>query len=270
MDDSTLEQQRQASRAMWADGHYPTVAEHLRPAAQRLVDTAGVADGDRVLDVGTGSGAVALAAARRGAEVLGIDQIDTWFDEARAQADVEGLRIDLQVADATDLPVAAGTFDVVLSSFAHIFVPRHDVVAGAMARACRVGGTVGCTAWAHEDDGHSGAFAIVERYLGADDGPSNSDWGDSSYLRDRFVPHGVDMTVQRHAVSWRFPSPQAHEDFLLTASGPYRMTREALEASGVWEQAWAEIRALDRQANEADDGTFAMEQAYLLAVGRRR
>jgi SAM-dependent methyltransferase len=174
------------------------------------------------------------------------------------------------VADAEDLPAPDGAFDAVLSSFAHIFAPRHDVVAAEMARVCRPGGVVACNAWAHGGDSdNTGAFAVIERYLGVDDGPSHSAWGDPAYLCGRFAAHGVDMTVERRAIHWRFPSLRAHEEFLLTASGPYRKTREALEARGVWDQAWAEIRELDRRANQADDGTFAMDQAYLLAVGHR-
>lgn len=272
---------------MWADGHYPTVAQHLLPAVEQLVESAGIARGDRVLDVGTGAGAVAVAAARRGAEVVGIDQIDTWFDEARAVVRDESLPIELLVADAEDLPAADGAFDVVVSNFAHIFAPRHDVVAAEMARVCRPGGVVACTAWAHDDDNpHSGAFDIVQRYLGADEGgddrgepgggdhesgdpPSNADWGNPAYLRDRFAFHGVDMTVERHVIEWRFPSLEAHEEFILTASGPYRRLRETLRAKGVWELAWAEVRELDRRSNEAEDGSYAMDQEYLLAVGHR-
>lgn len=279
MDRAQLDQHRRDSRAMWADGHYPTVAQHLLQAVEQLVESAGIAAGDRVLDVGTGSGAVAVAAARRGAQVVGIDQIDTWFDVARAVVRDDSLQVELLIADAEDLPMADDAFDVVVSNFAHIFAPRHDVVAGEMARVCRPGGVVACTAWAHDDNPHRGAFDIVQRYLGSEDGqgeagpgddPSNADWGDPAYLRDRFASHDVDMTVERHVIEWRFPSLEAHEDLILTASGPYRRLREALEAKGVWDRAWAEIRELDRRSNKADDGTYAMDQEYLLAVGHRR
>lgn len=95
-----------------------------------------------------------------------------------------------------------------LSGFAHIFAPRHDVVTSEMVRVCRPGGVVACTVW-------------------------------------------------------------AHEEFVLRAPGPYRATRDVLQAKGVWEQAWAEVREVDRRANTATDGTYAMDQEYLVAVGRR-
>jgi SAM-dependent methyltransferase len=270
MDTADLERRRTESRAMWSAGHYPTVAAHLQPAAARLVDAAGVGAGDRVLDVGTGSGGVALQAVRRGAVVTGIDQVGTWFDVARRSARRADVDLDLVVGDAEDLPVADMAFDVVLSGFAHIFAPRHEVVAAEMARVCRSGGTVACTSWAHDtDDDGFGAFDVVARYLGVDDGPDGTDWGDPAYLRARFAEHGVAMAVDRHVIAWRFPSLDAWEDFVLTASGSYQRTREALQAKGVWEQAWGEIREITRRGNQATDGTHAVDEEYLVAVGRR-
>lgn len=264
-----LERRRTESRAMWSAGHYPMISAHLQPAAARLVEAAGVGAGDRVLDVGTGAGGVALQAARRGAVVTGIDHIDTWFDVARESARRADVGLDLIVGDAEALPAADMAFDVVLSGFAHIFAPRHEVAAAEMARVCRSGGTVACTAWAHDtDDDAFGAFHVVARYLGDDDGPDSTDWGDPAYLSARFAEHGVEMAVDRQVIAWRFPSLDAWEDFVLTASGPYQRTREALQAKGVWEQAWDEIREVTRRGNQATDGTYALDQEYLVAVGR--
>lgn len=274
MDEQELEAVRAGSRAMWSAGHYPTVAERLRPVAQSLVEQAGIAAGDRVLDVGTGSGSVAIAAAVRGAAVTGIDHVDTWFPVARASAAQSGVTVDLVVADAEDLPYADASYDVVASNFAHMFAPRHGVVAGEMARVCRPGGTVAFTVWAAEEAPQvAGAFAIIRRALGAEeDGDGRgtpADWGRPAYAIEQFAAHGVDLTLERHVLRWEFASEDALSEFLLTASGPYIKAREALEAKGRWDEVWAEVRALNRNANLATDGTYAMEQEYLLAIGSR-
>lgn len=272
MDDEELGRRRAGSRDMWSTGHYPTVAERLQPVAHLLVAQVGIAAGDRVLDVGTGSGAVAVAAATHGATVTGIDQIDTWFPAARESAAQAGVTVDLAVADAEDLPYADATYDIVMSNFAHIFAPRHDVVAGEMARVCRPGGTVAFTAWADEPGEGSDAFAIIGRALGdhGDDSGGPRDWGRPAHAIGQFAAHGVDLTLERHVLRWEFPSDDALAEFLLTASGPYIRAREALEAIGRWDEVWAEVRASDRDANLATDGTYATEQGYLLAVGTRR
>jgi SAM-dependent methyltransferase len=272
MDEQQLAAVREGSRAMWAAGHYPTVAERLWPVAEALVAQAGVTVGDRVLDVGTGSGSVAVAAAARGATVTGIDHVDTWFPFAYAAADAAGVSVDLELADAEDLPYPDAVYDVVVSNFAHIFAPRHDVVAAEMARVCRPGGTVAFTVWAElEPGGRPDAFAIIREALG-DDGHANAtarDWGAPGYAAERFAAHGVELALQRHTLRWEFPSEDAHARFLLTASGPLIKAREALEAMGRWDEVWARVRESSSHANLATDGTYVMEQHYLLAVGTR-
>ena len=57
---------RAAVRAEWSDGDYPSVGERLRPAAEALLGPAAPLDGAELLDVATGTGNVALAAARPG------------------------------------------------------------------------------------------------------------------------------------------------------------------------------------------------------------
>ncbi len=123
MDEQELEAVRAGSRAMWSAGHHPTVAERLRPVAQLLVEQAGITAGDRVFDIGTGSGSVAIAAAVRGAAVTGIDHVDTWFPVVRASAAQSGVTVDLVVADAEDLPYADADYDVVASLRAHVHAP---------------------------------------------------------------------------------------------------------------------------------------------------
>lgn len=270
MDDEQLEQVRAASRDMWATGHYPTVAERLRPVADLLVARAGIGPGDRVLDVGTGSGSVAVAAARRGAEVTGVDHIDTWFPDAHRLAADAGVTLALDVGDAEELPYPDAAFDVVVSNFALVFAPRHEVAAGEVARVCRPGGTVAFTAWA--DDGRqTRAFAIIARELGSDYRPGGSpeQWGRPDHTIATFAAHGVDLTLERGVLHSQFASEDDLAEFLLTASGPYIKARQSLEATGRWDEVWARVRAANRDANVATDGTYATEQHYLVAIGTR-
>jgi SAM-dependent methyltransferase len=262
---------------MWATGHYPSVAERLAPAATRLVAAAGVAPGDLVLDVGTGSGSVAIAAARAGAWAVGLDHTDAWFPTLRASADDGGVQVALVVADAEDQPWRSGAFDVVLSSFAHIFAPDHEAVAGQLARACRPGGTVAFTAWERRAGTAVTPFEIVNRELlaigigpGAAGAASPQAWGDPDHIAACFAGTGVRLAVEREAVRWTFPSEEAFSEFLVTASGPYIMAREALRAAGRWDAVWAEVREANRRWNLAIDGSFAIELPYVVAVGRRR
>ena len=84
---------------------------------ERLIELVAPREGERVLDIGTGSGRLALRAARTGATVTGVDVSEEGIARARSLADEEGLAVQFDVGDAQALPYAEGAFDVVLSAF---------------------------------------------------------------------------------------------------------------------------------------------------------
>src|SRR5271163_765273 len=95
----------------------------MRPAAN-LVKFAGVAAGQQVLDIGCGTGVVAVTAARLGAQVAGLDLTPPLLERARHNSQIAEANIDWREGDAEKLPFEHETFDVVLSQFGHIFAPR--------------------------------------------------------------------------------------------------------------------------------------------------
>ena len=132
----------------WGDGEYSRTAEVLSPAAAATVEVAGVGAGDRVLDVGCGTGNAALIAARRGASVIGVDPSEALVETARARAERAGLADAVFLAgDACDLPVARDAFDVAVSVFGVIFAPEPEVAVRQMLGALRPGGTLVIASW---------------------------------------------------------------------------------------------------------------------------
>lgn len=121
--------------------------------ARDLVDLVGAERGDRVLDVGTGTGAVAAAAgeASQPGVLVGVDPSIPMLRLARAHAPLEAVG-----ARAPGLPFPAQTFDVVVANLVVSHFPRYDDALADMVRVLRPGGHVGVTAWGALDDGPLG------------------------------------------------------------------------------------------------------------------
>src|SRR2546421_8721222 len=105
----------------WGVGRYETTAEELRPVAAAVVERAAISPGDRVVDVGCGTGNAALLAALRGARTVGVDPAVRLLEVARARAVESGASATFLQGDAASIPVATDSADVVLSVFAVIF-----------------------------------------------------------------------------------------------------------------------------------------------------
>src|SRR3954469_1053077 len=138
-------------RAMWASGDYTHMVEtFLLPLGPRLVETAGIGPGTRVLDVAAGTGNASLPAAERGAAVTASDLTPELLEAGRARAREAGLELEWAEADAERLPFADASFDVVMSSIGVMFAPHHQAAADELVRVCRPGGNIALLCWTPE------------------------------------------------------------------------------------------------------------------------
>jgi ubiquinone/menaquinone biosynthesis C-methylase UbiE len=120
------------------------------PLARLLLDRIPLRVGSRVLDVACGSGIVARLAAQRVApsgKVVGIDLNEGMLAVARAHAPVNGYPIEWKQGDATALPFAADTFDVVLCQQGLQYLPDKPRALLEMHRVLVPGGTLALNVW---------------------------------------------------------------------------------------------------------------------------
>ncbi len=112
-------------------------------AIEPLLDAARVTAGDSVLDVATGPGYAAAAAAARGATAVGADLSDEMLALARSAHP----SITFVTAEAGALPFDDGTFDAVVANFLMPHVTDMPAVVAEFARVARPGGRVALTTW---------------------------------------------------------------------------------------------------------------------------
>ena len=104
---------KQRQQATWASGDYHMIGTQILLSSELLIESLDVHAGERVLDVATGSGNAALAAARRGCTVIGLDYVPALLDRARLRAAAEGVVAEFIEGDAEALPFEDASFDVV-------------------------------------------------------------------------------------------------------------------------------------------------------------
>jgi ubiquinone/menaquinone biosynthesis C-methylase UbiE len=132
-------------------------------AREEYLSLLGVAPGERVLDVGCGTGVVARAMAKRvapGGRVFGCDSSPALLEVARQRAKDAGVDklIEFRAGDCRELPFADGEFDAVIAATVLAHVPGVERAVREMVRVTRVGGRVGvfdfdgdCFLMAHPD-----------------------------------------------------------------------------------------------------------------------
>lgn len=189
----------------------------FEPWADRLVENADLQPGDRVLDVGCGTGVVARRASTDVApdgNVVGIDTNEGMLEVARTTAADRYPSIEWRRADATDLPFAEGAFDVVLCQQVLQFVPTPVAALREMRRVLDSDGRLALSVW-RPIEFHPSYVTIadaLERHV---------DEEAATMMRSPFPSWGLpeiralvedagfrDVTITIEIGSTRYPSPE--------------------------------------------------------------
>ncbi len=192
------------------DRRAPGYANRLDPTlagpVERMVELAGARPDVRLLDLATGTGTIARAAAARGASVVGVDASPGMLEVARGLS--PGL--DLRRADACALPFGGGAFDVVACGLALSHFAEREQALGEVLRVLRHGGTLVASAWAESSSIPTRKAAeILDRYAApAESSVDEETWADPQRGSDILREAGfADVSAQTETFRGEFSDP---------------------------------------------------------------
>jgi SAM-dependent methyltransferase len=254
---------------MWATGDFHRIGVSQPIVGERLVRAAGVHAGERVLDVATGAGNTALAAARRWAVVTASDYVPDLLSRAESRAVSEGLSLRTEVADAQDLPYEDATYDVVTSTFGAMFAPDQEATATELLRVLVPGtGRLGMANWTPE--GFVGElFALGARHVPPPAGvrpPSR--WGTRDGLAELLGDGASEVQVRERTTDFVYPSADFMLEYYRRWFGPTATQFAALDPAGQAELA-SDLLALYARHNCSGDETVLIRSPYLQVVATK-
>jgi ubiquinone/menaquinone biosynthesis C-methylase UbiE len=261
------------NKALWEKGDFTRIAQSMRESGEAVVESLGVKPGLKVLDLGCGDGTTALPAARRGADVLGVDIARNLVEAGNRRAREQGLtNLRFQEGDACNLSeLADDTFDLVVSIFGAMFAPKPFDVAKETVRVTRPGGRVVMGNWIPNDPT---LVAQILKISAAYSPPppegfvSPMTWGVESHVLERFGGARVPkerVTCVRDTYTFNYPKAPAE---LVAAFrnyyGPTMNAFDAAEKNGRAADLQKELVALFESQNRSPTpGTTSIPATFL-------
>lgn len=276
-------QYKEGQRRDWTDAArgwrkwWPTMEDGVSVVSERLVDLAEIGPGDRVLDVATGIGEPALAAARRvapGGRVVATDIAPGMIELARERAAEAGVdNVEFVEVDAEALDFPDGGFDAVLSRFGLMFFPDLAEALVRMRRALVPGGRLAAAVWPQPERVPfvALAFSVVARELELPPPgpgvPGPFSLADVPGLEAAIAAAGfADVRSETVSLKVELDSAAAYGEFMHDIAAPIQgllAARPPEQANAVWEAIVEAAREFER-----GDGKVVMPGEAVCVVGR--
>jgi ubiquinone/menaquinone biosynthesis C-methylase UbiE len=261
---------KERNLATWSSGDYSMIGVMFVPVSELLCEAVELRAGHKVLDVATGTGNTALAAARRFGEVTGIDIVSSWLERARDRAAVEKLPAVFMEGDAESLDFPDNSFDVVLSTFGCMFAPDQEKTASELLRVCRPGGKIGLASWT--PFGYTGElFKTISNFLPEPPREFTSPtlWGTEERLNELFAQQVDSIRYNHRIFNFRFLSAQHAAEINKKYVPPMAMLYTSLDdqEKASFDQ---EMGKLYHEANRSGDESILIPAEYLETVITKR
>ena len=256
-------------RATWTSGDFGRIARGYELGAAQFITRLGLEQGERVLDVATGTGNLAIPAARTGALVTGVDIAPNLITQAKARAAAEGLAIRLDVGDAESLGYDDDEFDTAVSMFGAMFAARPERAASELLRVVRPGGRIAMANWTPTSF-IGEMLKTTSRYSAPAAGvPSPLLWGTEDCVAERLGSGLSSLMLTRRIITFEFAlDPASVVNEFIQWYGPTLRAWSSLDEAGT-RALRRELEALWADHNRADDGTTRVQSEYLEVMGVR-
>lgn len=267
------------NKALWEKGDFTRLAANMRESGEALVEALGLGKGEKLLDLGCGDGTTAVPAAKRGADVLGVDIARNLVEAGNARAKQLGLsNLRFQEGDASDLrDLKDATFDRVLTVFGAMFAPRPFDVAKEMVRVTKPGGRIVMGNWIPNDPT---LVAQVLKIAAAYTPPppegfiSPMMWGVEANVVERFAAAGIakeKIAFSKETYVFNFPGkPPEFVDTFRRYYGPTMNAFEAADKNGRAADLQRELEALFESQNKSTNKAATVIPATYLKVSVAR
>jgi ubiquinone/menaquinone biosynthesis C-methylase UbiE len=252
---------KERQSVMWGNGPFDRIAASIEDLHASVADTLAVRPGERVLDLGCGTGRVAELMAPSGATVVGIDLAPGLIETAKARAAERGLEIEYRVGDCEQLEDGDATCDAVGSSVGIMFAPDHAAAASELARVTKPGGRIALANWT-PGTGVQDLFKVMLPFQPAPPPSSPFDWGDETKVR-ALLGDAFELTFETKLNTVTYDSVEDYWQDFTQNYGPTKSLYESLGDRGEeMHQAWLDAFG--------DARPYVLERPYLLVSGRRR
>lgn len=262
-----FEELKQRHAVVWGSGPYQGITETVADIHRAVIERLDPQPGQRLLDLATGTGAVAELAAQTGAEVVGVDIAPALIEQAKERAVERGLDIDYRVGDVEALELEDASFDLITSTCGVMFAPDHQAVARELARVTKLGGRICLACWT-PDSGLAQMFQVMRPFQPTPPpGVGNQfDWGNEDYVRE-LLGRDFDLEFVHGDSVLESDSGESIWQLFSTEYGPTKTLADSLDDE--------QREALHREFVELHErsrtnGGIAFSRTYLLTLGTRK